>query len=200
MQRVCNIWRVTFSRIRGALTLRVCGLLLLGCAPGPGVDPSTLPPPPSANGYKVSGGDQLRLSFYQDEKLDGVYRVEDSGMLSLPFVGSIPVEGRTLPELRAQIEESLGSGLYRNPTVVVRIEQYRDIYILGEVRNPGAYPYRPNLTLNAAVALAGGYTYRAHEETVGLVLEGNADELVVQAQPALPLRPGDTVRVYERFF
>ena len=79
---------------------------------------------------------------------------------------------------------------------------YRPFYILGEVARPGQYDFAVGLTVEQAVAAAGGFTYRANSRKVFLKRATDTREMLVDLRetPSFPVRPGDTIRVAERFF
>jgi polysaccharide export outer membrane protein len=84
--------------------------------------------------------------------------------------------------------------------VAVEIEAYRPFFILGEVAAPGQYPYTPNMTVETAVAIAGGFGPRALHNPVIVSRNGNGQVFRIEAPITTQIRPGDTVRVQERWF
>jgi protein involved in polysaccharide export with SLBB domain len=82
------------------------------------------------------------------------------------------------------------------PSVTMQVKSSRPFYIMGEVKNPGSYAYASNMTVLNAVALAGGFTYRAAEGSVE-VTRGGAER---QISPEEKIAPGDVITVNERFF
>jgi len=87
-----------------------------------------------------------------------------------------------------------------DPQVSIQVISTRPFYVLGEVKNPGEYPYRAALTVNSAVAAAGGFTYRADQDYVFIQRYGESKETKIRMSPAIPVYPGDIVRVDNRFF
>ena len=160
--------------------LRLVFLMLLvvaGCG-GPG---SGLPPLPAASAvaYKLGPGDQVRIITFGEETLTGEFRVNDSGNIALPLVGAVQAAGLTSAALETSVGSALRRGnLVRNPSVAVEVIAYRPIYVLGEVNKPGQYAYQPGMTVVTAVAVGGGFTYRAVEGYAAIVrtVEGNAVE------------------------
>ncbi|PHK95474.1 exopolysaccharide biosynthesis protein [Pseudoroseomonas rhizosphaerae] len=175
-------------------------LLLAACA-NPGAD---LPPLPQtvAGPYKLGPGDQLRVTVFNDPRLTGEFRVTDSGTIALPLVGAIPVSGRTTAEAETAIVRSLRSrNLFNDPSVAVEIQEYRPVFVLGMVERGGQTPYQPGMTALAAVAVSGGFNYRAVTEYVGLTRigeDGQPREYRTERQTLL--QPGDVVTVFERRF
>ncbi|WP_164847490.1 polysaccharide biosynthesis/export family protein [Sphingobium algorifonticola] len=154
--------------------------------------------PPSST--LLGPGDKLKLSLYGDDALSGEYQVASDGTVSLPLVGALPAAGKDVPAFAKSVETALANGFYTTPKVSVQLASVRPIYVLGEVNQPGSFPYVPDLTLAKAAALAGGYTYRAKIGTIAIRRTGMEQEVVVDATQAMPLAPGDTVRILERFF
>ena len=189
--------RMQVGSARTAL-LRLCGLLwLAGCTA------SDLPPlnPPAAGPYTLGTGDQIRLTVFGQSQLSTSYFVSPQGMISVPLIGDVPATGRTTAELGAEVADDLRSRrLVVDPSVSVDILVYRPVYVLGEVEKPGAYPYQPGLTTLSAVALAGGFTYRAvtTSGTVVRTLQGTAQR--GRVNPDSFLEPGDVLTIPERFF
>jgi polysaccharide export outer membrane protein len=150
--------------------------------------------------YTLDSGDKLRIVVFGQDALSNNYTVDAQGQVSLPLVGAIEARGLTTAQLSNAIAGRLKSGFVRDPSVAVEIETYRPFFVLGEVTFPGQYPYVPNMTVENAIAIAGGFTPRAFRDKVTITRK-------VQGVPARttlplrhPLRPGDTVEVSERWF
>lgn len=171
---------------------------LAACAPGAGLPP--LPPAPSG-AYRLGPGDQVRIITLADEALTGTFRVSDSGDVALPLLGGVRAAGRTPSGLAQAISTALvRDGLERAPSVAVEVRRYRPIFVLGEVNKPGEFPYQPGMTLLSAVALAGGFTYRAVEDVAEVVRTTHGRVIAAKATPESELAPGDVVTVFERRF
>jgi polysaccharide export outer membrane protein len=173
--------------------------LFAGCG-GPG---SSLPlltdsDPPD---YLLGPGDQVRIITYGEENLTGEFRVNDSGNISLPLVGAVHAAGLTSSELEATVAAALRRGeLVRKASVAVEVIGYRSVYVLGEVNKPGQYSYQPGMTVLSAVALAGGFTYRAIDGYVAIVRASDGRTIEGRAKPQALVRPGDVIKVFERRF
>ena len=150
--------------------------------------------------YRLDAGDRLRVVVYGQEGLTNTYAIDAGGSITMPLIGSVPARGRTPAGLAAAIAAKLRNGYIREPSVAVEIEAYRPFFILGEVAAPGQYPYVPNMTVESAVAIAGGFSPRAKRDvvTVTHTEAGGAMRAVVPL--GTPLAPGDTVFVGERWF
>ncbi|MFT8720346.1 polysaccharide biosynthesis/export family protein [Acetobacter sp.] len=154
--------------------------------------------------YKLGAGDQIRVLTYNDPQLSNTFVVSDSGTIDFPLLGTVRAVGQTPQGFAAALTNQLSNkGLLHKPSVSVEVAQYRPIFVLGEVSRPGQYNYLPGMTMETAVALAGGYTYRAIKDTASVVrTEGVVEERAVKGKidPQTLLAPGDVVTIYERFF
>jgi polysaccharide export outer membrane protein len=155
---------------------------------------------PAAQAYSLDSGDRLRVVVFGQEGITGTYMVDASGHVSLPLIGSVPARGFTTQQLASTIADRLKQGYVREPHVTVEIAAYRPFFILGEVTNPGQYPFVANMTAENAIAIAGGFAPRADKRKIELT-RNTADQRFKGDVPLnYPLRPGDTVVVKERWF
>ena len=150
--------------------------------------------------YHLDAGDRLRVVVYGQEGLTNTYAVGAGGSITMPLIGWVRARGRTTAGLAAEISAKLRAGFIREPSVAVEIEAYRPFFILGEVAAPGQYPYVPNMTAEAAVAIAGGFTPRAKRNVVTITRTNQMGQTRIVASPNAPLSPGDTVTIGERWF
>jgi polysaccharide export outer membrane protein len=150
--------------------------------------------------YRLDAGDKLRVVVYGQEGLTNTYAIDAGGSITMPLIGSVPARGRTPAGLAAGITGKLRSGYIRDPSVAVEIEAYRPFFILGEVAAPGQYPYVPNMSVESAVAIAGGFSPRALRDRVTLAHADNSGSTRVVVPLGTTLSPGDTVLVAERWF
>lgn len=150
--------------------------------------------------YRLDAGDRLRVVVFGQEGLTNTYAVGANGSITMPLIGAVSARGLTPAQLAAAITARLKKGYLREPYVAAEVESYRPFFILGEVAAPGQYPYVPNMTVESAVAIAGGYTPRAQRSGIKLtrVGEGGAAQAIVP--PGTFLKPGDTISVAERWF
>ena len=154
---------------------------------------------PAAGDYRLGSGDKLRVIVFGEQDLSGEFDVTGAGKVSLPLIGQVQAAGLTLDEFEHEVGEKLRQGYLTNPKVSVEVLNYRPFYIIGEVTKPGEYPYTNGMTVLNAVAVAGGYTYRANDEKV-FITRGNSTEAGYPINQALKVLPGDIVRIPERFF
>jgi polysaccharide export outer membrane protein len=150
--------------------------------------------------YTLDTGDRLRIMVFGQDGITNGYTVDAGGNVNMPLVGSVPARGFATAQLAQMIGERLKHGYVREPHVTVEVETYRPFFILGEVTNPGQYPYVPNMTAETAVAIAGGFAPRANKSKVELARNAPGQQIHGDVPLAYPLRPGDTIVVKERWF
>ena len=150
--------------------------------------------------YHLDAGDKLRVVIYGQEGLTNTYAIDASGMITMPLIGRVPARGRTPAGLAGEIAAKLRNGYIREPSVAVEVETYRPFFILGEVAAPGQYPYVPNMTVESAVAIAGGFSPRARRDIVTVTHTDASGALRIMVPLGTPIGPGDTVQVGERWF
>ena len=158
------------------------------------------PAPAYDAAYRLDAGDKLRIVVYGQEGLTNTYAISASGSITMPLIGLVPARGKTPASLAADITAKLRGGFIRDPSVAVEIEAYRPFFILGEVAAPGQYPYVPNLSVESAVAIAGGFSPRARRDSVTLTHTDGAGMIRTIVPLGTPINPGDTVLVSERWF
>ncbi|HEX9771444.1 MAG TPA: polysaccharide biosynthesis/export family protein [Kiloniellales bacterium] len=149
--------------------------------------------------YTLGSGDLLRVTVFGHVDLSGEFEVDSTGRISLPLVGDLLVVNRTLDNVEESIVSALKPAYLKNPQVSVEIINYRPFYIIGEVANPGSYPYVGGMRVINAVAMAGGFTYRAKEDDL-LITRAKGDGRQERAGQETPVFPGDVIEVQERFF
>jgi polysaccharide export outer membrane protein len=155
---------------------------------------------PGSSAYKLDTGDKVKVIVYGEDDLSGEFDVDGSGFVRLPLIGQVRAAGLTLKDFETAIEAKLATGYLVNPKVSVAVSNYRPFTILGEVNKPGEYPYENDMTVLNAVALGGGYTYRADKDNVYIRRKGSQSEVKMPADDRTAIYPGDTVRVDERIF
>ena len=150
--------------------------------------------------YRLDAGDKLRVVVFGQEGLTNTYAIDAGGSITMPLIGAVPARGRTPAGLASEITAKLRNGYIRDPSVAVEIESYRPFFILGEVAAPGQYPYVPNMSVESAVAIAGGFSPRARRDTVTLTHTDASGPMRAVVPLGTPVSPGDTVLVGERWF
>ena len=148
--------------------------------------------------YRLGDGDQIRVIVFSEPDLSGEFEVDDTGAVSLPLIGQVGAGGKTLREFEESIKEQLRQGYLKDPRVSVQVLNYRPFYIIGQVNQPGEYPYVNGMNVLNAIALAGGYTPRGNTFKVRITRDGQ--ESTHAASAGTILEPGDVIQVPERFF
>jgi len=184
-------------RISTLLCLAVAGMLQ-GCvgARAPAVEYQAVASEP----YQLAAGDRVRVIVFGQDSLSNSFSVDSSGHIAMPLIGLVPALGRTPADLAREIEGRLRAGYVREPRVSVEIEAYRPFFVLGEVTTSGQYPYVNGMTVETAVAIAGGYTPRAARNSADLTRTQDGRTFTVSVPMMQPVKPGDTILVRERFF
>lgn len=174
-------------------------LFVLAACAGSGGEPTTGVAAASSEDYRLGAEDKVKVTVFGEQELSGEFVVDSSGVLSVPFLGQIPVKGMTLREFEAAYAGKLRDAqILRDPRVSAEVTSFRPIYVLGEVKKPGQYAFVSGMTVQKAVALAEGYTYRASESSVEITRGGN--KFTVEVSPQTKVLPGDEIRIPERFF
>lgn len=155
---------------------------------------------PPVTQLTLADGDQLSITVLGQTDLSGSYVIADNGTVSMPLIGAIGARGRTTSGLESAIEAALRNGYLRSPDVTVQVTQYRPIFVMGEVGNAGQYPYVVGLTVQQAVAIAGGFGPRANKINVDIVRPSGQGMLSIRADLQAQVLPGDTITVRQRLF
>lgn len=150
--------------------------------------------------YRTGAGDKLRITVFGHEDLSGEFQIDGSGTISLPLIGDVAAGELSVKEIEGAIVDKLKPDYLKNPRVSVEVVNYRPFYILGEVKNPGSYPYVNGMTVVNAIALSGGYTYRARENKVLIIRAEDPERTKQTGSLDTLVLPGDIIEVPERFF
>ncbi|MFH1806722.1 MAG: polysaccharide biosynthesis/export family protein [Pseudomonadota bacterium] len=152
------------------------------------------------NPYVLGPQDRLRIVVFGEPDLSGEFSLDDIGQISMPLIGLVALGGLARQDAEVLIASRFSQGYLQNPSVSIDIIAYRPFYILGEVNNPGAYEFATGLSVLKAVAIAGGFTYRANESRFDLVREQGDTVTELTASPITLIQPGDILRIRERYF
>ncbi len=182
---------------RSALLFLTCALPLGACAPTLYTGPLDSQPD---GPYLLAPGDRLRIIVFGQDNLSNIYAVDTEGRIAMPLIGPVRVAGGTLQDAARTIETKLRAGFIREPKVTVEIEVHRPFFILGEVSNPGQFPYVSGMSIQTAVAIAGGFTPRANQTFAEITRPIREGLITANVPITYPMRPGDTVVVKERWF
>jgi polysaccharide export outer membrane protein len=173
---------------------------LSGCATlVPQLTPEYLATDPNEP-YTLAGGDRLRVIVFGQDSLSNSYAVDGAGRIAMPLIGTVEAQGRSTQMLARAIEEKLRGGYLREPKVSVEVEQYRPFFVLGEVNASGQFPYVNAMTVQNAIAIAGGYSPRGNRNYAEITRIVNGQVITAAVPLTMPVKPGDTVVVKERYF
>ncbi|MFH0344765.1 MAG: polysaccharide biosynthesis/export family protein [Chromatiales bacterium] len=151
-------------------------------------------------GYRLATGDKVKVTVFGHEDLSGESDIDSTGNLALPLIQTVKASGLTVQELERSIVAKLSPDYLKNPRVSIEVISNRPFFILGEVQKPGSYPYVHDMTVVTAVALAGGFTYRADTDEVYITRITDKEKTKHSADQNTPVMPGDVIEVPERYF
>ena len=149
-------------------------------------------------GYRLGAGDVVRVTVHNHADLSGDFTLDGAGTISMSLIGTVDASGLTASELESRITGLLKPDYLVNPRVTVRVQNYRPYYLIGEVNSTGAFNYVQGMTFMTAIAIAGGYSYRAKKDVVFVKRGGSEEEVEMNVHEKL--QPGDIIRVAERLF
>lgn len=152
------------------------------------------------NNYKLDAGDEIRILVYDEPDLTVETTINDDGKINFPLIGIISVKGKTGPQVQKLIHKGLLGDYLLNPSVQVDIITYRPFYIHGEVNKPGAYPYKPGLNIDQAIALAGGLTERASVSKIYVKKSQKKTKKAKKVKLTYSVSPGDIITIEQSFF
>ncbi len=185
-------------KLRLALVLMAVLAAVAGCAERGVI--AERPVSTENEAYRLDTGDKLRIVVFGQPDLSGDFSVDSTGAVSMPLMPPIPARGYTTDEFEEVVAAELSRTLLRNPNVSVQVMEFRPFFILGEVQKAGQYPYVNGMTVQSAVAIAGGFTYRADEDRIKIT-RNRGDRIVeLGVDSTAPVMPGDTILVRERYF
>lgn len=150
--------------------------------------------------YQLAAGDRVLITVFGHEDLSGEFEIDGSGVISMPLISDVNAAGLTLNELEATIVGALKPDYLINPNVSAEIVNFRPFYIIGEVINPGSYPYTNGMTVINAVAVAGGFSYRAKKNKLIIRRDDGQQTVEINVDVDTVVLPGDVIEVPERFF
>lgn len=160
--------------------------------------------------YTLNPGDAIKISAFDDVRLDRDLVVLPDGTVTYPVVGQIQASGLTVAELQQVITQKLiEKGFLQDGAVVdasvTRTDGYT-LYVIGQVENPGAYTTFSNIDVMQALSLAGGLTPFARESRIKVLRNEGGKQIVMpfdyddvedgeHLETNVLLQPGDTVVV-----
>jgi len=183
-------------RLHAPPSLLIGLMLLTGCANDPHVLDAVHAELVSP--YQLDSGDQLRVIVFGQDDLSNTYVVDQAGMISMPLIGAVPARGNTTAGIEAAVGKRLRNGFLRNPDVSVEVDRYRPFFAMGEVGAAGQYAFLPGMTVQQAIAVAGGFSARADKFTVTVTRSYGGRVETARLGLSDPVMPGDTLYVRER--
>lgn len=151
--------------------------------------------------YRLSSGDVLKISVFGEPDLSfDEVRLNDSSTFSYPFIGEVDARGKTAAQVEQILGAKLRDGYLVAPRVSVSVVTYRSFYISGEVNKPGGYPFEPGLTLDRAIARAGGLTERGSVRRISIIRGDDGQRANEKASLDTKVQPGDAITVDQGFF
>lgn len=148
--------------------------------------------------YRLGPGDTVSVEVFGEPELTVSAKIPQNGRLSYPFLGAVPASGLTPKQLEVAIREGLAGDYLVDPKVTVTVSEYRPVFVNGQVKTPGSFPFQPGLTVRKAVSLAGGLTERASDRRISVIQEGQSKKREVTFDAEIG--PGDIITVEESFF
>jgi polysaccharide export outer membrane protein len=180
-------------------TVLMLAALLTGPVVKAGAEDAPKPEQVLETVYTLGAGDKLKITVFGEPDLSGEFQLDGSGHISFPLVGEVTAKGITIRQLEQRLVDKLKDGYIVSPRISLEVLNYRPFYILGEVKNPGEYEYVSGITLYNAVAMAGGYTYRARQDRAHIT-RANTEQVIENADHSTLILPGDIINIRERFF
>ena len=150
--------------------------------------------------YKLDYGDRIKISVFNQPELSGEYLLDGDGRFSMPLIGTVEAAGLSPAELEAALVSRFKPDYLVNPRIFIQVMNYRPYYLVGEVNGTGAFPYKAGMTYLTAVAIAGGFTYRAKRDYVIVIRGDDPDQNELKLSVEEKVQPGDIIRVAERLF
>lgn len=149
---------------------------------------------------RLQRGDKIRIVVYGEDKVGGDYEIDPGGFVTMPLAGTVHAAGLTTAAFQRLLTKKLRSEYLKDPQVTVEVITFQPVYVMGEVERPGEYPFRTDLNVVTATALAGGVTYRGSRTTVEIRHAGEPAPREYPLAPTVPVFPGDTIKIPERYF
>lgn len=186
--------------LAAAIAVACAGAPVLAQDEATAVQPSAAAAERIAETYRLGSGDRLQILVFGHPDVSGEFEVDGAGNVTFPLLGPVAAGGRTVEEVRGQIEADLNRDYLVDPSVTVEVLNYRPFFILGQVNAPGSYAYQAGMTVRQAVALAGGYTRRARTSSMQVVRQTEQGAVELEVEENALVFPGDTIEVERRFF
>ncbi len=192
---VSNRFEILSLSILGRITCLLFFILIFGLS-----QPSQAGEVSKVSGYMLGVGDLVHIEVYGEDDLAIEAHLNDAGSISYPFLGEINVLGLTVGQLERLIRTGLKGDYLIDPRVTVIVIEYRKFFINGEVKRPGGYSFEPGLSLQKAIAMAGGFTERASKSDIYVRHENAEQPEAIKINLHAPVYPGDIITIEQSFF
>jgi len=193
--------RFHLTRQTSLLCLHLLWLLMCGIALAQEPAESSSPTPLANDSvYELDYGDRIRIEVFNQPDLSGEYSLDGDGRFSMPLIGAVEAAGLSPAELEALLVSKFKPDYLVNPRIFIQVLNYRPYYLIGEVNGTGAFPYRAGMTYMTAIAIAGGFTYRAKQDVVYVIRGDDPKQEEIKLSVDEKVQPGDIIRVAERLF
>lgn len=156
--------------------------------------------PAQANDYKLGPGDEIKIVVYNEADLTARVKIDKSGVISFPFLADMQVINLSTKDVEELIREGLLGDYLIDPQVSVSILNYRPFFIHGQVKRPGGYPYQDDLTLDKAIAIAGGLSNRASKTEWTITRTENGKKVIISANVTTEVGADDIIEIGQSFF
>lgn len=154
----------------------------------------------NATDYTLGPGDKIHIVVYGEVDLTTDVKIDKSGFISFPFLDDIQAIGLSTKQLEHVIRKGLLGDYLIDPQVSVSIAMYRPFFIHGQVKRPGGYPYQDDLTLDKAIAIAGGLSNRASSSDWKITRLVNGMKVTIVGNVATEIQPDDIIKIEQSFF
>jgi polysaccharide biosynthesis/export protein VpsN len=154
----------------------------------------------TSDDYRLSAGDQIQIMVYGEADLTSTIKIDKSGFISFPFLPDIMVSGLSTKNLETTIADGLRGDYLIDPQVSVAIVTYRPFFIHGQVKRPGGYPFQEDLTLDKAIAIAGGLAARASKSSWNITRIVEGKKKVFEGNVSSAILPDDIIEIEQSFF
>ncbi len=161
---------------------------------------SSLDDPAANSGYKLGPRDRVSVTIFNHPDLSREYELDGDGRFSMPLIGVVDAAGKTPVELEVLLVSRFKPDYLVNPRISIEVRNYRPYYLIGEVKSTGSFPYVAGITYLTAIAMAGGYTYRAKKGVVYVIRGNDPEQEETKLDANEKVRPGDIIRIAERLF
>ena len=172
-------------------------ILLVGCTTSR--PPLMDDPAAVAEDYRIGAGDTVNIVVYGEPEMTMKFIVDKSGTINFPYIGVLGLKDKTPEQVNIELTQRLRNGYMVNPMVTVSLAEFRKFYVSGEVKSPNGFAWEPGLTVEKAIAQAGGFTDRADRKDINIRLSGS-NQLLENVDLTHSVRPGDVVIIGMVFF